>query len=334
MKITIKDIARMAGVSQSTVSKILNNYDDVGQKTKEKVLAIMSETGYHPSYSARSLAKQKTNVVGVVYAGKINVSFNHPMFVEVVDSFKKTIGAMGYDLLFFSNEKFSQSEENYLARCRHFQVDGCIIIGGDDIENSINELDQSEIPCIGVDIKLSGKRSGYLMTDNYKVSSKVVEHLYLKGYREIAYIGGSRDNYIDHLRLQAFRKAMKEYGLKAHDEWLIVGDYFEESGYVAMQQLLALEKRPKAVFAASDLMAFGAIRALREAGLETPEDIAVVGCDDIQASKYFNPALTTVRQDKEKMGHIAAYMLVDIMNNQIGSSSVMVDPELIIRGTG
>ncbi|WP_246944242.1 LacI family DNA-binding transcriptional regulator [Bacillus pinisoli] len=334
MRITIKDIARLAGVSPATVSKIINNYSDVGEATKQKVLSIMEETGYRPTHSAQSLATKKSNLIGVIFAGKINVDINDPFFVDIVNSFKKTVGSLGYDLLFFSNEKFQATDDDYLARCRYYQVDGCIIISGDELQPSIIELDRSEIPCIGVDLVLSGERSGYLMTDNYKVSSKVIEHFYLLGHRSIAHIGGKKGSPISDMRYNGFIRALGEYGLPIIEEYIIRGDSFkEQSGYNVMKKLLSLPEVPKAVYAASDLMAFGAIRAIKEAGLRIPEDIAIVGCDDLDACRYIDPPLTTISQDKEKMGKLAAYMLSDIIEKNLGTSSLFVEPELIVRKT-
>ncbi|RKL66828.1 LacI family transcriptional regulator [Salipaludibacillus neizhouensis] len=330
MKMTIKEIAKLAGVSQATVSKIINNYSDVGEKTKKKVLNIMDEHGYRPSYSAQSLAKNVTNVIGVIYAGKINAQFNHPYFVEVVSSFKKTIGLNGYDLLFFSNERFHKGDENYLARCAHYNVDGCIIIGGDDVEPSIYDLDRSTIPCMGVDIELKGERSSYIMTDNNKVSSLTVEHFYMQGHREIAFIGGNEGSMVTEQRLHAFKNAMTSYGIPIREEWILTGDYFEESGYKAMKKLLAFDKVPSAIFAISDLMAIGALQAVKDEGLNV-EDFSIIGCDDIIASQYVDPPLTTVRQNKEKLGKIAALMLTDIIKDKLQPSFVKVEPELIIR---
>ncbi|MDR6226753.1 LacI family transcriptional regulator [Desmospora profundinema] len=331
MKYTIKDIAKMAGVSPSTVSKILNNYHDIGEDTKKAVLEVMEKTGYRPSYSAKALATKKSNIIGVIYAGKINADFNHPFFVDVINAFKKNIGEFGYDLLFFSNEKFASSKGDYLSRCRHYQIDGCIIINGDDIEASIDELDHSEIPCIGVDLPLSGKTSGYVTTDNYQVSAKVVEHFYLLGCREIAYIAGNPKSVVSNLRTEGLERAMQKFGIPFREEWVVHGDYFEESGYEAMKKLLSHGEVPQALFAASDLMALGAIRAIKEEGLRIPEDIAVVGCDDIDAARLVDPPLSTVKQDKEKIGKLAAYMLRDLMDKRTDSCSILVEPELIVR---
>ncbi|MFC7440779.1 LacI family DNA-binding transcriptional regulator [Laceyella putida] len=328
---TIKDIARMAGVSRATVSKILNNYTDVSEKTRRKVLQIVEETGYQPAFSAQTLSAKRTNLIGVIYAGNINADLTHPFFVEVVNAFKKQIGELGYDLLFFSNEKFRNSQENYLARCQYFRLDGCIIINGMDIETAITELDQSDLPCIGVDIQLTGKKSGFIMTDNRKASAIVVEHFYLAGYRSIAYISGQRDCDIGNARKEGYIQALNQFGISVREEWIQYGDYREQSGYEAMKHLLKQRPYPRAVYTASDLMAFGAIRAIKEAGLSVPDDVAVIGFDDIHACQYSDPTLTTIRQNKEKIGKLAAFMLFDLIKNQVQSSNVMVEPELVIR---
>lgn len=332
MTLNIKTIAKMAGVSVSTVSKIINNYSDVSEETKARVMEIMKETGYVPSNSAKTLATKKSSLIGVIFAGQLNIDFTHPFFVEVLNSFKKQMGTLGYDLLFFSNEKFKGDEADYLGRCRHYQVDGCIIVSGQEIETSIDELDQSEIPCIGVDIELKGKTSGYIMSDNSKMGAKVVEQFYLEGFRDLGFIGSTSESDISNLRESGYRKAMESFGLPVHAEWFVRGDsFFESSGYEAMQQLLEQKTLPRAVFAASDQLALGAIKALREHGLRVPEDMAIIGCDDIDACKYVSPTLTTVRQNKDKIGRLAALMLYDLINKQSPISSFMVEPELVVR---
>lgn len=328
----IKTIASMAGVSVATVSKIINNYSDIGEETRLRVQKILDETGYKPSSSAKTLATKKSNIIGVVFAGKLNSDLNHPFFVSVINSFKKHIGLLGYDILLFSNEKFSTAKEDYLARCRHFQVDGCIIIAGDDIEASVHTLDQSVIPCIGVDIALSGKNSSYIMSDNMKVSAKVVEHFYLSGYREIGFLGIERSSVVTTMREKAFNETLRNFGITINPDWIIHSqEYDEESGYQAMKQFIAKGSLPKAMFAVSDLLAFGAMRALKDHNLNVPEDMALIGCDDIDACSYTDPTLTTVRQDKEKIGRLAAMMLYDLINKQMEPGVIMIEPEIVVR---
>lgn len=337
MNLTIKDIARMAGVSPATVSKVMNHYGGVSETTKQKVFRVIAETGYQPTFSAKSLATKRSNLIGVIYAGKINVEFNHPFFNEVMSAFQKTIGAEGYDLIIFSNEQFNQVQGDYLARCRHFHVDGCLIIAGEEIEDAIYELDQSPIPCIAVDMELAGQQSSFVMTDNYKISQLVVEHLYLHSIRDVAYIAGNEHSPISNLRLEGFKQTMKRFSLPVRQDWIEHGTFFEDSGYEAMKRILHRGSLPQAVVAASDMMALGAMRAIKEAGLRVPEDIAVIGCDDIEACRYSEPQLTTVKQDKQKIGRLAAYMLNDLIQAERELSPVLVDPELCVRkscGTG
>lgn len=330
----IKKIAELAGVSVSTVSKIINNYSDISEETKTRVLQIMKETGYVPSNSAKTLATKKSNLIGVIFAGKLNIDFTHPFFIEVLNAFKKQMGVLGYDLLFFSNEKSHAVDGDYLARCRHFQVDGCIIVTGQQLEPSIYELDQSEIPCIGVDIELTGKTSGYIMSDNFNMAYKVVEHFYLQGYRELGYIGSTMESHISNIREKGYKNAIESFGLTIQDKWFVNGDtFFETSGYEAMKKMMKRGHVPRAIFAASDLLAIGAMRALKEASLEIPKDIAIIGCDDIEACQYTTPTITTIRQNKEKIGKLAALMLFDLINNQAEASSIVVEPELIIRAS-
>ncbi|WP_151737163.1 LacI family DNA-binding transcriptional regulator [Paenibacillus tengchongensis] len=331
MGVNIKTIAEMAGVSVSTVSKIMNNYSDVSDKTKQRVWEIIHQTGYSPTSSAKTLASKKSSLIGVIFAGELNVEFTHPFFVEVLNAFKKQMGMLGYDLIFFSNEKMF-SGGDYYARCRHFQVDGCVIISGENMEPAIRELDLSDIPCIGVDLELTGGKSGYVMSDNAQIAAKVVEHFYLLGHRDLGFIGSTADSEISQQREAGYAKAITGFGLTPQPEWFVHGDdFFEHSGYAAMSRLLERGSLPRAVFAASDLLALGAIRALRERGLRVPEDVAIAGCDDIEASRYTTPALTTVRQNKERLGVLAAHMLYDLINGQSEGGSYVVEPALVVR---
>ncbi|PWU69323.1 LacI family DNA-binding transcriptional regulator [Gracilibacillus dipsosauri] len=334
MKLTIREIAKMAGVSPGTVSKVMNQTGSLSPKTIQKVKQVIEETGYQPSFSAKALATKKSNMIGLIYAGEVNVEFNHPFFNQVINSFKNAVGKLGYDILVFSNQSFNIGKEDYVARSKHYQLDGCLIIAGEQIEDDIYELDQSDIPTVAVDLKLSGDRSSYVMTDNEKISRQVVEYFYLKGIRSIAFLGGNRDSNITIVRRDAFIRAMNDYGMDYREEWVKYGNYFEESGYENMLQLLQKEEQPEAVFAASDMMALGAIKAIKEKGLSIPEQMKIVGCDDIEACRYSDPPLATVRQDQVKIGLLTAHILHDLINDRQVQNSVFVDPELIIRKSG
>ncbi|WP_313800027.1 LacI family DNA-binding transcriptional regulator [Cytobacillus sp.] len=331
MNLTIKDIAQMAGVSQGTVSKVINNYAGVSEKTKKQVMDVITKMGYEPNFSARTLARKKSNLIGLIYAGKINVDMTHPYFNEVISSFKKNIGLLGYDILMFSNELFQSDNGSYLARCKHFHVDGCLVIAGEEVEEAVFDLAKEGFPCIGIDIELKGPKSSYIMTDNIDLSRKVVEFFYLHSIKKIGYIGGKWDSTISNLRNKGFFEAMNQFGLDVREEWIQYGDFHEKSGYEAMKKILKCQEYPEAIFAISDLMALGALRALKEEGLQAPHDIRIIGCDDIAACRYSDPKLTSVKQDKEKFGKLSAYMLNDLINGESQLKPVLIDSELIIR---
>lgn len=331
MSLTIKDIAKKAGVSPATVSKVINNYSGISDKTKKKVMDIIGNTGYQPTFSARTLATKKSNLIGLIYAGKVNVDFTHPFFNEVVTALKKAVGLLGYDIIMFSNEQFNQDNGSYLARCRHYHVDGCLIVAGEEIEDAIYELVESDIPSVGIDLEINGPRSSFVMTDNVNLSRKVIQHLYLHAVKEIGFIGGKQNSAIAVFREQGYLQAMNQLGLEVNKKWVQYGDFHEESGYLAMKRILENKPYPKAVYAASDLMAIGAIRAIKEVGLSVPEDIRLVGCDDIDACCYIEPQLTTIKQDKERLGKLAAYMLNDLINGKSLLEPAFIDSELIIR---
>lgn len=331
--LTIRDIAEMSGVSRGTVSKVINNYDGVSELTKRKVLEVIDKTGYQPTFSARSLATKKSSLIGLIYAGKINVEFNHPFFNEVISSFQKTLGAMGYDIIIFSNEMFDKDSVDYLARSRHYRLDGCLIIAGEEVEEAVSELDKSDIPCLGIDLELTGENSSYVMTDNFKVSQLAVEYLYLNSIRDVGYIAGKDSSDISNQRLEGFLQTMSQFGMTAQPQWIKHGNFFESSGYEAMEIILQGESLPKAIIAASDMMALGAMRAIKDYGLRIPQDIQVLGCDDVEACRYMEPALTTIKQDKQKIGRLAAIKLNDLINGVTGLRPSLVDPELVIRNS-
>ncbi|MDY0393701.1 substrate-binding domain-containing protein [Virgibacillus halophilus] len=258
---------------------------------------------------------------------------NHPVFNDIVNSFKNVVGNLGYDILLFSNKSFSNGGQDYLKRCVHFQLDGCLVIAGDEIEEATRELDRSNIPCVGIDIELTGPNSSYVTTDNEKVSESVVTHLYLNSIREVAFIGGPENSFVSGIRKDSFLKHMASFGMQVEEDWIQHGDYFEESGYHAMKNILRAKQKPQAVYAVSDMMALGALRAMKEAEVRVPEDMKLIGCDDIEACRYSDPTLATVKQDKEKMGRLAAVMLHDLINETAQPHAMKVDPELIVRAS-
>ena len=334
---TIHDVARLAGVSITTVSKVLNGYPDVGAKTRAKILRITKEVGYRPSAMARGLAMSRSWLIGVFFQDAVNSGLEHPFFEVVLNGCKNTVGRHGYDLLFFGNLVFSPGEarNDYLSRARQRQVDGVLLMGVHRHDKELLKLAQADLPCMFIDIDITGPRSGFIESNNREGAKQAVRHLLALGHRRIAVIGDRHGSRPGEDRLAGAREAMTEAGVEWSKEYVEYGDFSQESGYAAMAALLArlgTDRRPTGVFAQSDLMAFGAMDAAFERGLRIPEDLSIVGFDDIQSAARFRPRLTTVRQNMHRIGEKAGESLIRMIEGDGAQPPVLsVETELVVR---
>jgi LacI family transcriptional regulator len=324
-------------VSIATVSRVLNNYPDVSDDTRERVLAIAAALDYMPTAAARTLVTKRSFVVGVVlYTGHERPDIQHPFFQEVLVGLKHSVGARKYDLLLFSTEDGENGFGNreYLKRSRHHHVDGVVLMGVDARDPAVRELAASRIPCVAVDLDLIGSRTGYVMSDNRGGAELAVEHLHGLGHRRVAHITGLMTTKPAADRLLGYREAIDRLGLRYRDEYIQEGDFYVESGYAATKALLEGPEPPTAVFAASDLMAVGAMQAAHERGLVVPDDLSVVGFDDIQIAPLVRPGLTTIRQEKAGLGGAAGEALVQMIEDPAFTPPVLTLPvELVVRGS-
>lgn len=327
---TIYDIAKKAGVSAATVSKVLNNQPDVGKKTREKVLQISEELGYQPNATARGLATRKSNTIGVFFEDHLNTGFRHPFLQDILASFKDVVGAQGYDLIFFAK----RNPEDFESLARYRDVDGILLLGVPRTNPKLTSLRNSKIPCMSIDLDLLGPKAGYLISDNIGGAFQAVDYLVSMGHTDIAFISDVFSTKPGHDRLVGFHQSMAKHHLVIRPDWIVNGDFSEEGGYHAAQQLFTKSKIPTAIFSASDMMAIGAIRAIRENNLTVGEDVSIIGFDDLTLLRYITPYLTTIRQNKDEMGSLAANSLVEMMNNPNYVPTVMTVPtELVIRDT-
>jgi LacI family transcriptional regulator len=324
-------------VSVATVSRALNDYDDVSATTRARVLKLAEELEYTPTAAARSLVTKRSYVVGVVLStGVDHPDIQHPFFQEVLVGLKRRLGTGGYDLLLLANEESGNAfgTYSYLQRCRHHRVDGVVLMGAQASEPDVQKLARSTIPCVAVDLDLVGRRTGFVISDNARGAGLAIEHLQKLGHDRIATITGPTQMRVGMDRLVGYREALERLGLPYRDDYVRDGDFYFESGTAAMQELLSLPEPPTAVFAASDLMAAGAIRAIEQAGLSVPADIAVVGFDDIQLAAMMQPALTTIRQDKLGLGSAAADALLGMIElDGAPPPGITLPVELVVRAS-
>jgi LacI family transcriptional regulator len=325
-------------VSVSTVSRVFNGYDDVSAGTRERVLNAARQLDYAPSAAARTLVRRRSQLLGVVlFTGYEHPDIGHPFFQEVLVGVKRGVGARGYDLLLFATEQPGSGDgrpHSYVRRARHHHVDGVVLMGVDRHDPEVEKLLDVGIPLIAVDLDIVGEHASYVSSDNVGGARLAVRHLHSLGHTRIATVAGSQKTKPGADRLLGYRAELQALELDARPGYEQVGDFYSESGEAAMRALLELPERPTAVFAAADMMAIGAMRAVQAAGLRVPDDVAVIGFDDIEIAPLVSPALTTIRQDKVGLGLAAARALVEQIENPDVTPPVLTLPvELVVRAS-
>jgi len=313
---TIYEIAKIAGVSPTTVSKVINNYPDVSDKTRAKIKKILEEENFLPNSQAQFLSTKRTWTLGIVYFEDLGVGLNHPFFSGVIEAFKKQADKHGYSLLFGSkNDRLKN--DTFLEYFKYRCVDGIAIICTDPNDKETLELIESDFPIVVID--MFNKNTSTVTSDNLEGCNLAIKYLYDLGHREIAHITGASqsDNWPSHIRKEGYIKIMKKLKLEIKEGYIADGVNFDVSGgYKAMKDLLNLKDRPTAVFAACDKIAIGAINAAKDAGIKIPEDISIIGFDDIEISEYLTPRLTTIRQNCNEIGRTAVDLLVEQINEK------------------
>jgi LacI family transcriptional regulator len=327
----MRRIAAELGVSVMTVSKVLNNHSDIGQATRARVLAKVAQVGYRPNAVARSLTLRRSHTLGVVIPDLM-----HSFFVEIVAGLEAALSARGYGLLLCSSSEDPQKERREIELLRARQVDGIILASthasgnGDLLRTFTAEggalvmIDRDDHP------RLKCHR---VITDDHLVGRLATEHLLAQGRRAIAHIGGPP---IVHARRRAvaYRQALRDHGVTPRSAWVIASGFMESDGYRAMQQLLRVRPPIDAVFAANDPAAIGAMKAMWDAGLSVPDDVAVVGAGDIAHGDLLRVPLTTVSWSKEALGRQAAELLLDQIGPQPSPfRRVIIRPTLVVRAS-
>ncbi|WP_438347946.1 LacI family DNA-binding transcriptional regulator [Paenibacillus sp. FA6] len=327
---TIYDIAKKAGYSPTTVSKVFNNYTDVSAQTRQTILQVAKELGYLPNAHARTLTTKKSWTIGVLFVESSGIGMQHPFFSAVIESFKQVAVSKGYALMFISKD-VGGNKSGYLENCKIRGVDGVVVILSDYEDPYFQELLDSDIPCVILDYVTSQAHTVY--SDNHEGSLLAVEYLHSLGHRRIAHISGGMNTFAGSNRVQGYEMAMASLALERQESYIVHSTYYSiESGYAAMMGLLDLPDRPTAVFAAGDHLALGAMRAAKERGLSIPKDLSIVGFDNIELSQYITPALTTIAQDTVLMGHEAAEILIrSIDDPSLVLESVVLPVNLVIR---
>ena len=325
---TLRDVARKAGVSVSTVSHVFNGYHDIPAETQQKVWDAARELDYHPNASARNLVSRRSHLLGLVVPDRSGM--HHPFLYAVICGVAEAIAGTNFGLTLSVAEEDEHSWREQLNRWKEQRLEGLIAMGIAEDHPVAKAILESGIPAMLVDTILEGPRVSWVKSNDIEGAASAVRHLLSLGHRRIAYIHGSGGQ-ICQERLEGYRLALSEAGIPFDAVLVDIGDFTKSGGYRAMNRILS-RATPTAVFAASDMMAFGAMECLRDRGLHLPDDMAIVGFDDIDAASHVTPALTTVRQFGDRMGREAAETLLDFLEGRIEKPhSTLVRTELVIR---
>lgn len=340
MKITITEIAKRAGVSKATVSRVLNNKaEGAGSETRARILNIIKETGYKPSGFARGLATGKSLSVGLIIPDITNPF--HPQLVRGVED---TLSKAGYSLFLCNSDRNMEKEKRYVEVLIEKGVDGIIInSSSSDCDSQLDLLDSKGIPYVMLDRIIEKRKNQYgIFVDNRRGALTAVSHLLTTGSRSLLYLNGPKDHSQSKLRRAGMEDAIKESGQLHTLVTVLHGDYSRESGEELLTQMLDSHTGWRktgqlpfdTVFACNDLMAVGALQALEKKGVSIPEQVQVVGFDDIELAQMISPPLTTVSQPTFEMGSKSAEMLLKLLaGKKPRIKSVYLQPKLILRGT-
>lgn len=324
MAVSIKDIARRAGVSHSTVSRALADSPLVNAETKQRIRRLALEMGYAPSAVARAMSTRRTGTVGVVVT-----SIADPFVAEVVRGVEETALDHGYNILLCNSNDDPDREIATVRALREKWVDA-VIVTASRVGSFYARLTEIHVPVVLINNQQPGEYSFSVRTNDLQGGRLVGEYLLSLGHRQIAYISGREAATSSQLRLEGLRQALDAAGVALPSGWIAAGDGRPTGGEQAVEQLLGRRPYPTAIFCYNDQTAMGALHALKAHGVAVPQEVSVIGYDDIAAAPYLDPPLTTVAQAKYELGRQAFEMVWALLQGQ-PARDVLLDPVLVIR---
>ncbi|KNF09745.1 ribose operon repressor [Gottschalkia purinilytica] len=328
MTVTIKDIAKLANVSTTTVSRVINNkYEGVGEETRKRILDLVKELGYQPNALARSLVTKRTSSIGLIIPDIIN-----PFFPDLARGVEDIASKEGYSVILCNTDDDPDKEKKYISLLNEKRVDGIIFTGASTHSHEhILELIKSGVPVILMDRRIDYENTFGVFIENFKGGYDATNYLISLGHKKIGCITGPLNTKESEERFNGYKKALKEAGIDFNEDLVIESNYKITGGADAATELLE-KQNVTAIFAFNDMMAYGVYKAAKLLGLKIPDDISVIGFDDVQISQILEPELTTVKQPIYDMGAESAKMLITrIKGKKIKKKIIKFKTELIIR---
>ena len=330
--VTIRDVAKAAGVSTATVSRALNEAELVTEATRRKVLEAIERLGYRPNAVARGLTTKKTKTIGLIVSDIMN-----PFYPEVARGVEDVTSTYGYSIILCNTDRNPKKEAAYINLLIEKRVEGIVFASLPTDRTLLVNLERSGIPWVSAGNAIANMEQDCVVVDNVLGAYQAIQHLIGLGHKRIGHITGPLHEPVTQERIEGFRRAAANYGLDPDELPVIEADYRQVGGYAAALKMLALTPPVTAIFAGNDLMAIGALEAAHERGLKVPEDLAIVGFDDIPIAALHTIQLTTVAQPKAEIGSLAARMLLDkierLSTGENHPNKVVLVPKLIVRRT-
>lgn len=324
----IKDVARDAGVSTATVSRVMSGRDPVSGEMRERVLGSARKLDYRPNALAKSLRMEATGTLGLVVSNVMN-----PFFTAVARAVEDAAAERGYSVIIGNADEDPDKEARYVDVLLQKRVDGFVVSPARDESPLLGEVAVSGTPLVFVDRSIEGLDVPVVRADGRRAVSQLVEYLVRLGHTSLAIISGPEGVVSGRERLEAFLEAAEQAGLPIGSECIRPGSFRRESGAVAMKELLDLPEPPTAVFAANNLMALGALQSIRTSGLSIPGDISVASFDDVSWFELLDPPLTAIAQPTQEIGTTAARMLLRMIESGERPESYVAEAELVVRGS-
>jgi LacI family transcriptional regulator len=326
---TIYEVAREAGVSTATVSRVINTRRHVRESTRQKVEAAMERLGYVANRQARGLAGGRSRMIGLL-VHELGSSY----FTQLIRGIDLAVADIGYDLMLYTSHARVEAEARHALELATGPVDGVIFVLAVDPSQYVETLRQRGKPFVMLDHSHELSGTTFVAAANRSGTREAIAYLIELGHRRVGFITGKPGVSSAGERLAGYRDALRAADIPYARELIVTGDFLEERGYRGTQQLLSLDPPPTAIFTSADTAAFGAIRAARDAGLRVPDDLSVVGFDDIPEASLVMPPLTTVRQPMLEMGATAVRLLQRLMDDPGATPRrTELDTELIVRGS-
>ncbi|OMF81711.1 LacI family DNA-binding transcriptional regulator [Paenibacillus glucanolyticus] len=323
---TIKDVAKLAGVALSTASYALSGDSRVSSKTRSKVLDAARQLNYRKNGFAMDLKRSRTKTIALILT-----DLSGPYYSELIRSVQEVALTNGYDLIACSS--MGGRDSTAVKFLREKRADGAIILAPNIRDEVLVETSGPQFPIVVMDRQLSSDYLLNVLVDGEQGGYTATRYLLENGHKHVAYISGSSDSYDNHLRYKGYLRALAEAGLEEQSKWRLSGNFVREGGYNATKMLIMQGSLPSAVFYGNDEMAIGGLKAFEECGISVPNDISVIGYDDIQLAEYVNPPLTTIRQPKSEAGSLAAHLLFQALAGESVKQSYMLTTDMMERAS-